>query len=105
MYQSYDSHVTLTSYLSKYDPKLILGTTPKSLYKSYYCLFHPGTDIVPNLERIMQNIKTILVSMNKVKVARGCMIDKLSSSGRQYEIQNKVVICKKTLGDSRQKKT
>ena len=67
MYQSYDSHVTLTSYLSKYDPKLILGTTPKSLYSTYCRLYHPETGLIPNSERIMQDIKPVLVSMDQSK--------------------------------------
>lgn len=72
---SHDFHKCITNDLDESDPKKFSGSTPLRLASSYKRLFHPTTGVVPTSNRIMEDITHVLYSLEKVRGARGCIVE------------------------------
>ena len=109
IHASHDYHVVLTQDAPDDDAKKFSGSTPKRISSSYHRLTDPEDGIVPTPSRIMQDINRVLVSMEKVREARGCIIDESCRSGRRYEEKgdddNSSTIIRTNWGGKREKKS
>ena len=88
IHTSHDYHVTVTSTIAETDQRKFSGSTPKRLANSYIRLTDPTTGVVPTPNRIIQDVERVLVSLEKVRNAKGCIIDENGRSGRRRESKN-----------------
>ena len=85
LHTSHDLHVTITQALPDNDPRKFDGSTPNRLSDSYHRLFHPDTGVAPTSNRIMQDVTRVLMSLEMVLDADGCIIDETTRRGRRHE--------------------
>jgi len=86
LHSSHDLHATITQNEADNDPKKFDGSTPKRLSESYHRLFHPQSGVAPSSDRIIQDVQRVLVSLETVLEAEGCIIDENKArGGRRFE--------------------
>ena len=78
-------HAQITQHIPDENPLKFTSSTPKRLADSYIRLTHPDTGIVPSSDRILEDIQRVLLSLERVREARGCIIDETGRSGRRFE--------------------
>ena len=88
IHASHDCHGVLTKNAAEDNAKKFSGSTPERISSSYHRLIDPEIGIVTTSSRIMQDINRVLVLMEKVRVARVCIIDKSCRSGKRFEEKN-----------------
>ena len=84
VHQSHNLHATVTSHLPEDDPNKFSSSTPQRMLQSYMRIFDPIDGVAPTGDRIIQDITRVLISMEKVKEMRGCIIDENQRSGRRF---------------------
>jgi len=105
IHASHDYHVTVTSHAAETDLRKFSGSTPKRLSYSYIRLTDPTTGVVPTTNRIMQDVKRVLQSLERVREAKGCIIDENVRRGRQYERNDDEDVVSRNWGGNRRKQT
>jgi len=105
IHASHDHHVVLTHDAPDDNIKKFSGSTPKRLTSSYIRLTHPETGVVPISNRIMEDINRVLLSMERVRQARGCLIDENCRNGRRHEKNEEVTTISNNWGGKRNKNT
>ena len=84
MHQSHNLHAIVTSHLPEDDPNKFSSSTPQKMLQSYMRIFYPIHGVAPVGDRINQDITRVLISMEKVKGMKGCIIDENQRSGRRF---------------------
>jgi hypothetical protein len=106
---SYDWHVMLTAHLPADDPRKFRKDTPKEISRAIMRLCHPTDGVVPNSRRIVEDIKRVLISLEKIVEAGGAIVPGIVNrnghrnkpgcgGGRQYFPRKENQTCK-TLED------
>ena len=78
-------HTQLTQHIPDENPLKFTSSTPKRMADSYIRLTHPDTGVIPSSDRIIEDIRRILVTLERVREASGCIIDETGRSGRRFE--------------------
>jgi len=79
-------HTQLTQPIPDENPLKFTSSTPKRMADSYIRLTHPDNGVVPSSDRILEDINRVLLSLERVREARGCIIDDSSRVGRRFEL-------------------
>ncbi len=87
VHASHDFHKCITAHLDEDHPNKFSGSTPLRLVSSYQRIFHPTSGVAPSSNRIMEDITRVLNSLEKVRGARGCIVNDCSVTrqGRRFE--------------------
>ena len=79
-------HTQLTQPIPDENPLKFTSSTPKRMADLYIRLTHPDNGVVPSSDRILEDIKRVLLSLERVREARGCIIDDSIRTGRRFEL-------------------
>ena len=105
IHASHDYHATVTSHLEDTDLRKFSGSTPKRLSYSYIRLTDPSTGVVPTSNRIIQDVTRVLQSLERVREAKGCIIDENVRNGRRHERNDDEQVVSTNWGGKRTKNT
>ena len=101
VHSSHDFHVTSTSHLPEDHDHKFSGSTPKRMARSYKRILHPTEGVAPTDDRIIQDIKRIIPSLQSIFDAEGVLINE-NIKGRRFV--KKHADQKRNWGGSRVKK-
>ena len=85
IHASHDYHAIITQHVPEENLLKFSSSTPKRLSDSYIRLTDPNTGVVPSSNRILEDVRRVLVSLERVKEAKGCIIEDSCRNGRRFE--------------------